>query len=75
MPSSKLSYDGISGLTHVIVAHRVEEEPEVALWHADVTERHPESQTFDVRIREWRRLVCNVPPSRVFKPSASLPAV
>lgn len=75
LPASELSFDAVRGLKHVVVAHRVPEEPEVLLWHADIMAEHPDSQTFDVRIREWTRLVRNVSPSAIFKPRASLPAV
>ena len=57
------------------LAHRVLEEPEVDLWHADIVDVNQASRTFDVRIREWRLLVSDVASNRLFKPSVSLPAV
>lgn len=75
LSDSKLTFDDLKTLKHVVVAHQIAEEPEVAVWHADIVELHPKSRTADMRIREWRRVVCDVPPEHIYKPSAALPAV
>lgn len=75
LPSSDLVFSDLQKLKHVVVAHRVAEEPEVDLWHADIVGINEGGQTVDVRIREWRLLIHDVQPNRVFKASASLPAV
>jgi len=75
LPKSRLTFEDVRNLTHVVVAHRVSEEPEVDLWHADVVSVNEAKRTIDVRIREWRRVVTGVEPSAVFRPSTTLPAV
>jgi hypothetical protein len=76
LPSSALTFEDVLKIgSHVVLAHRVLEEPEVDLWHADIVDVNQASRTFDVRIREWRLLVSDVASNRLFKPSVSLPAV
>ena len=75
LPSSKLSFSDVRALKHVVLAYHVDEEPEVQLWNADVMAVHEDSQTLDVRIREWRLLVRNAKPNSIFKPSTSLAVV
>lgn len=75
LPSSALSFSDVQHLKHVVVAHFVAREPEVMLWHADMIATHPDRQTCDVRLREWTLLLQDVAPNRIFRPSASLPAV
>lgn len=72
---SGLGFDELSSLRRVLVAFRSKKEPSVDLWRADVTAVHPESETFDLLVKELGLPLSNVACSRLFKPSASLPGV
>lgn len=75
LPCSVLKFDDVRDLKHVFVAHRLPQEPEVDLWKADVVGVHANTQTLDIRLREWPVVLRNVQPHCVFKPSSALPAV
>ena len=72
---SGLSFDDLSSLRRVLVAFRSKKEPSVDLWRADVVAVHPESETFDILVKELGLPLFNVACGRLFKPSASLPGV
>ena len=75
LPRSHLSFADVCGLKHVVIAYFIEEEPDVLLWNADIVKVNEPSATVDVRIREWTRLVHDVKPAAIFRPSSLLGAV
>lgn len=75
LPRSLLQFADVRDLKHVFVAHRLPQEPEVDLWKADIVDVHANTQTLDIRLREWPVVLRDVQPQCVFKPSSALPAV